>query len=234
MPGTHITLDDNTPSALRIYIAEPTESNGLGLVLLQEWWGLVDHIREVADRLAEAGFTVCAPDLFGGKSTTSPDEASRQMMALNIAQTSVTLGRAIQHLRQHSKVSKQRVGVMGFCMGGQLALFAGCEHAEDVNAVVNFYGIHPEVKPQIDKLKCPVLAHFAIGDEFVPIADARQRSAEIRMQGKSIEMHEYHAGHAFFNDSRPEAYHAEAATLAWERSLDFLRRNMDPRPTLNL
>lgn len=106
------------------YLATPESGSGAGVIVLQEWWGLVPHIKDVADRFAQVGYVALAPDLYQGENTTSPDEAGRLMMALNIEQTAGDLQQAVDYLLKHEAVTGDKVGVVGFCMGGQLALLA--------------------------------------------------------------------------------------------------------------
>ncbi|HEY9764510.1 MAG TPA: alpha/beta family hydrolase [Trichocoleus sp.] len=208
------------------YLALPEAGSGLGVIVLQEWWGLVPHIRDVADRFAQAGFVALAPDLYNGESTTSPDEAGRMMMALNIEKTAQDLEQAIQYLLNHDAVVGPKVGVAGFCMGGQLALLAATV-SDRIGATVDFYGIHPNVKPDFSKLSAPVLGLFGDQDAFVPIEAVEDMVAAIRHAGKPIETQLYRgAGHAFFNDTRPEAYQEAAATDAWERTVNFFRQHL--------
>jgi carboxymethylenebutenolidase len=207
------------------YLAKPASGKGPGLLVIQEWWGLVPHIQSLADRFAEAGFVALAPDLYHGEKTTSPDEAGRLMMALDIAKSAKDLKGAADYLLGLDAVSPKKVGALGFCMGGQLALFAATEHPE-IMACVDFYGIHPRVKPDFGKLSGKVLCHWGKTDGFVKTEAAEALVASMRAAGADVESHHYDAGHAFFNDSRPEAFDATAAKLAWDRTLTFLRANL--------
>ncbi|MFO0637029.1 MAG: dienelactone hydrolase family protein [Nannocystaceae bacterium] len=205
------------------YLSLPATGTGPGLLVLQEWWGLVDHIKRVADRFAQAGFVALAPDLYDGESTTSPDDAGRRLMALDIARTAQKLAGAADFLLAHGRVAPKKVAALGFCMGGQLALFGGCEHPDRICAVVDFYGVHPKVELRPQRLSGPVLAHFGERDEFVPPETAHGLVETLRKAGADVQSHDYAAGHAFFNDARPEAYDGPAAALAWDRTLAFLR-----------
>lgn len=208
------------------YLALPAGETGPGIIVLQEWWGLVPHIKDVADRFAQAGFVALAPDLYEGESTTSPDDAGRLMMALNIDKTAQDLQHAIDYLLQHPAVSGQQVGVVGFCMGGQLALLAATVSPQ-VGATVDFYGIHPKVKPNFSRLNGPVLGLFGEEDPMVTVEAVEAVVAAVRSADKSIETHFYpHAGHAFFNDTRPDAYNEGAAQNAWDRTLHFFRTHL--------
>lgn len=208
------------------YLALPESGSGPGLIVLQEWWGLVPHIKSVADRFAAAGYVALAPDLFKGIQTSSPDEAGRLLMALNIDQTAQDLQVAVRFLLGQEAVTTTKVGVVGFCMGGQLALLAATV-SDNVGAVVDFYGIHPNVKPDFSKLTAPVLGIFAEHDGFVPPDAVKALEAAIVEAGGAIATHTYpDTDHAFFNDTRPEVYNPTAATDAWERTLSFFQKEL--------
>lgn len=197
-------------------------AKGPGVLVIQEWWGLVDHIKDVADRFAAEGFVALAPDLYHGDKTTSPDEAGRKLMALDIARAGGDLVGAAQYLLSLPEVEPKKVGAVGFCMGGQLALY-GATLSPQIGATVDFYGIHPNVDPDLSRLAGPVLAHFGKSDDFVPQDKASALVDELKAAGAAVTAHFYDAGHAFFNDARPEAYHEGSAKLAWSRTLAFLR-----------
>ena len=148
------------------YLSVPDSGGGPAVIVLQEWWGLVDHIKVVADRFAKSGFTALAPDLYHGESTTQPDDAGRFMMALNIGETEKDLAGAVKFLVDYNSVSSDKVGTIGFCMGGQLSLFAACANPQ-IGACIDFYGIHPNIQPDFKNLAAPVLGIFAENDEFV-------------------------------------------------------------------
>ena len=208
------------------YLAVPASGRGPGVIVLQEWWGLVDHIKEVADRFAAEGFVALAPDLYHGESATSPDAAGKLMMALDISRVEKDLRGAIDALLARDEVTSARVGTVGFCMGGQLSLYAACENAS-VGACVVFYGIHPNVKPNLSTLEAPVLGFFAEKDEFVPPAAARQLEADLKTAGKSADITVFEgADHAFFNDTRAEAYDKVHAATCWSRTLAFYREHV--------
>ena len=198
---------------------------GPGVIVIQEWWGLDDHIKSVADRLAQNGFAALAPDLYHGQVTKSPDEAAKLAMALEIGQAEWDLRGAIQYLRQDGR----RVATLGFCMGGTLSLYAACANGPDVHACVIFYGGHPKAPYDFDNLSAPLLGHWAEND---PSANANARSIEVAMgeRGRFVEFHRYPGTrHAFFNDTRPQVHDKEAAQLAWVRTLAFLRAYLSPQ-----
>jgi carboxymethylenebutenolidase len=208
------------------YLATPPSAGGPGVLVIQEWWGLVDHIKDVCDRLAREGFVSLAPDFYHGTATKSPDEAGKLFMALNIAKAGADLRGAADALLGRTEVTSKRVGVVGFCMGGQLAMYAGAEYPDRIAAAVNYYGIHPNVRVDPAKLKVPLLAHFAKRDNSVKEADARALVHRIEAAGGSVEAHYYDADHAFFNDSRPTVYDKQSAKTSWDRTLAFLRAHV--------
>ena len=211
----------------RGYLAIPASGEGPGVVVIQEWWGLVDHVRDVCDRLARAGFVALAPDLYGGVATSEPDEAQRLMMDLDIPRAATELDAAIETLLGHDSVVGHRLGCIGFCMGGQLALHAATRNAR-LGAVVDCYGIHPNVTLDFSELTAAVFGVFAENDDFVPPAAARQLESELEAAGVKANIHIYGGvDHAFLNDSRPDVYDPVAAREAWSDILTFLRAELD-------
>lgn len=208
------------------YLAVPASGRGPGLVVVQEWWGLVDHIRDVCDRLAREGFTALAPDLYRGDSTADPGEAGRMMLELEIPRARSDLDAAVSALLNHSAVDGSRVGCIGFCMGGQLALAAGARNPR-IAAIVDCYGVHPEVRVDFEGMKAAVLGVFAENDEFIPAERVRQLEEEIRAAGGRASCRVFvGAQHAFLNDSRPDVYDAATAAEAWNDILPFLRAEL--------
>lgn len=206
------------------YLATPASGKGPGVLVIQEWWGLVQHIKNVCDRFAAEGFTALAPDMYHGQTASEPDGAGKLFMALNIAQAEKDLRGAAAYLLSQSSTSK--IGAVGFCMGGQLALYAATLNPS-VGACVNFYGIHPNVKPDYSKLSGPVLGLFAEKDQFVNPATAKAVDAAIKGAGKQSEIHIYpNADHAFFNEERADVYNKAAADDAWRRTLTFFRQHL--------
>ena len=204
------------------YLATSASGKGPGIIVIQEWWGLVGHIKRVCDRFATEGFTALAPDMYHGRTASEPDEAGKLFMALNIAQAEKDLRGAAAYLAGHS--STKKLGAVGFCMGGQLAVFAATLNPS-VGACVNFYGIHPNVKPDYAKLSGPVLGLFAEKDGFVTPQVAKDTDAAIKKAGKRSEINIYPGvDHAFFNDERADVYNKAAAADAWKRTLTFFRQ----------
>lgn len=208
------------------YLSIPASGNGPGVLVIQEWWGLVDHIKDVCDRFAAEGFVALAPDLFHGKTTKSPDEAGKLMMALRIDEAEKDLSSAADYLSTHDATTGDKVGVVGFCMGGALALYTATKNPK-IGACVVFYGGHPNVKPDLPNLQSPVLGLYGERDGFVTPDSARELESKLKGLGKQIEVKIYaDADHAFFNDTRPEVYNAEAAADAWQRTIGFLREHL--------
>ncbi len=223
MPGKMVDFQSNGGTT-QGYLATPASGKGPGVLVIQEWWGLVPHIKNVCDRFAAEGFSALAPDMYHGKTASEPDGAGKLFMALNIAQAEKDLRGAATFLAQHSSTAK--LGAVGFCMGGQLALFAATVNPT-VGATVNFYGVHPNVKPDYSKLSGPVLGLFAEKDGFVTPQTAKDVDAAIKKAGKSSEIHIYpNVDHAFFNDENTAAYHKPSADDAWRRTLAHFRQHL--------
>lgn len=224
--GEIIRFSDNLET-FEGYLAPSSAGSGPGVIVLQEWWGLVGHIKDVVDRFGAAGFTALAPDLYKGKSTKDPSDAATMMQALNIAETELILRKAVQALASHpATVSPDKIGIVGFCMGGQLALFAAGANRQ-IKATVDFYGIHPKVKPSLESLNGPILGIFAEHDEYASPAAVRALDQRLSELGRAHSFVTYPgAHHAFFNSDRPEVYNAEAANDAWKRTIEFLREEL--------
>lgn len=208
------------------YLAGPESGAAPGVIVIQEWWGLVDHIKDVVDRFAAAGFVALAPDLYDGQTTDSPDEAGRLMMALEIESAEQNLRGAIDCLLGRDDVTGATVGTVGFCMGGQLSLYAACANPK-VGACVDFYGIHPNVTPDLGRLQAPVLGFFAENDPSVTPDVARQLERDLTAAGKQVELTVFEgADHGFFNDTRHRVYHAAHAKQCWERMVLFFNQHL--------
>jgi carboxymethylenebutenolidase len=206
-------------------LAEPNGSGkGPALVLVQEWWGLNDHVKSLAGRLANEGFLVAAPDLYHGAVAKNAAEARALMTALDTLQAVKEIGSAATFLKEHAR-SNGKVGVIGFCLGGALAFAAAC-HVEGLSAIVPFYGIPPAAKVDYTKVTAPILAHFAKNDESATVAKAEAVKKQVDASGGSMQLEVYDAGHAFMNDTRPEAYDEASAKLAWQRSVEFLKKHL--------
>ena len=208
------------------YEAVPQQGGGPGVVVIQEWWGLVDHIKDVCDRFAAAGFVALAPDLYHGKTTKSPDEAGKLMMALRIDEAEKELEGAVDYLLKHDAVTSRKIGVVGFCMGGALSLYTATKNP-NVGASVVFYGGHPKVKPDLANLHAPVLGLYAEKDVALTTQSKQQFESKSNPPAKPVQLVVYSGtDHAFFNDSRPQVYNEKAAADAWQRTIDFLHKHL--------
>lgn len=191
------------------------------IIAIQEWWGLVGHIKNVADRLAAEGFVVLAPDLYHGQSASEPNEARKLAMALDRGRAVDEIAAAASYVRSLEIVRPQKVGLIGWCMGGGLALTTAASGAQ-VDAVVCFYG-RPLDARDAAKITAPVLGLYGELDTGIPVTIINE--FEQQLESLPHKIHVYPgAGHAFFNDGRPEAYNAEAAANAWVLSLDWFRK----------
>jgi carboxymethylenebutenolidase len=223
--GTEIQIESGD-GAFRAYLARPAAGHGPGVLVLQEWWGLVPQIREVCDRLARSGFVALAPDLYRGDATTDPDEAGRLMMALEVDRAGRDLETAAEALHRQPEVDGASIGCIGFCMGGQLALQAGCLR-QDISAIVDCYGVHPNVTPDFDRCRARVLGVFAEHDEFISAADVARLEAALEAAGVEAKLKTYPGvQHAFLNDARPDVYDAKRAVEAWRDIEAFLRAEL--------
>jgi len=207
------------------YLSVPSSGSGPGVIVIQEWWGLVPHILAVTDRFAAAGFTALAPDLYRGVRAEDPDEAASLMMALHIGDTSKLLASAIDALIEDPATTGERVGVVGFCMGGQLSLYAACDNWK-IAACIDYYGIHPNVQPVLRELSGPLLGFFAEHDDYAGPDQVHALTEELTLLGKPHEFITYPGTHhAFFNDTRP-AYNKEAADDSWKRAVAFFHESL--------
>jgi carboxymethylenebutenolidase len=205
-------------------IAEPSGGGkSPALVVVQEWWGVNDHVRSLVDRFAKEGFLAFAPDLYHGKTTKDGSEAAALLQALDWKDAVADVAGAVAMLATHAR-SNGKVGITGFCMGGAVSLASAAEVPE-LAAAVPFYGI-PDASTDYARVACPIQGHYAKKDEYIRPENAIALKAKLEKAGKKVELHFYDAGHAFVNDTRPEAHNAEAAKLAWERAVAFLKQNL--------
>ena len=198
------------------------------MIVIQEWWGLTDHIVDIADRLATEGFVALAPDLFGGKTTHDSDEAGRLMSELPAEQAAKDLSGAVDFLLDHPAVTSSKVGAVGFCMGGGFVLLLAAQQGDKIGAAVPFYGVGQGVPDQFTGITAPVQGHYAEQDAFYPADEARKQEQQIRQEsGAEVQFFYYPAGHAFHNDQDLlGTYDAESAKLAWQRTVDFLHAKL--------
>ena len=203
-------------------------SGGPGVIVIQEWWGLTDHIASIADRLAAEGFVALAPDLFGGKTTHDAEEAGRLLMSLPVDEAARDLAGAVDYLLGLDTVTSKTVGAIGFCMGGGFVLLLAAQQGDRVSAAVPFYGVGPGVPQSYQGISAKVQGHYANEDGMYPPDQAAAQAEQIRKEsGAEVEYFFYDAGHAFHNDENPiGTYSPDDAKLAWDRAVAFLKANV--------
>ncbi len=215
---------------IKAFLARPADSTirHSAVVILHEWWGLNDHIKDIAMRFAHEGFVALAPDLYsrtGNNVTKDPSEAAKLMESLSSQAALRDLNAATKYLTQQPFVDGWKIGVAGFCMGGTLVLTMAT-HNSDVKAAVPFYGKVPPIET-FRYLLCPVLYHYGAKDGWVTKQEVERLKQGLEQHGKPGTVHIYpEAGHAFFNDTRPEAYSPDDAKLAWQRTLVFFKEHL--------
>jgi carboxymethylenebutenolidase len=205
------------------YLVEPKAgASAPGFVMIQEWWGLNDQIKAMAERLAGEGYRVLVPDLYRGKKATTPDEAGALMGALDFADA----GRQdVRGCVQHLKKTSAKVAVGGFCLGGAVTVIAAV-HVPEADASVCFYGIPPVAVADPALVKRPFQGHFANIDDWCTPAAVDELEKTLGKSGASFEIHRYQAQHAFMNEARPDVYDKACADLAWQRTKEFLARTL--------
>jgi carboxymethylenebutenolidase len=211
------------------YLSLPAQGKGApGVVMVEEWWGVDERIKATADRLAGAGFAVLVPDLFRGRTAAVGDEANHLVEGLdfNDAATQDLVG-AATYLRERGA---SRVGVMGFCIGGALALLSVMK-ANPFDAAVTWYGLPPREAGDPASIRIPVQGHWALQDGFFKPADVDALEKELKQANADVEFFRYDAQHGFFNQGTVGAgglghYNAEAAEAAWKRTVDFFNRTL--------
>ena len=205
-----------------------TGDKGPGMVVIQEWWGMNDQIRGVADRLAKAGYRALVPDLYRGKSTLEAKEAEHLMNGLNFGDAA---GQDIRGAVQHRKQAGGKVGVTGFCMGGALTVLSSC-NVPEMDAGVIWYGYPPLEYVDASKVKAPLQGHWATQDQAFPIAGVDKLEEKLRAAKVNFEFFRYNAKHAFANETADQRkldmlkYDASAAEQAWKRTMEFLAKNL--------
>jgi carboxymethylenebutenolidase len=231
MPST-VTYTRPDGGSVNAYLAEPANPAGApALVVIQEWWGMNDQIRGVADRFAQAGYRALVPDLYRGKSTVDAEEAHHLMTSLNFGDAA---GQDVRGALQYLKASgSPKAGVTGFCMGGALTVLSTV-FVPEVDAGVTWYGYPPLEFVDATKIKAPLMGHWALHDAPFPVAGVDALEAKLRAAGVSFEFHRYDAMHAFFNETQVGdkkllpviEYQPEAAALAWQRTLAFFGQHL--------
>jgi carboxymethylenebutenolidase len=209
------------------YLAKPDAERAPGLVVIQEWWGLTSHIASLVDRFAAAGFVALAPDLYGGSTTHNADEAGQLMQGMPVDRATRDLAGAVDYLLSRDDVQGDRVGLVGFCMGGSFVLTMAVQEGGKIAAAVPFYPVGP-LPEDYSGLQAPVLAHFGEKDDFMPATAADDLARRITADtGRTPEIARYPAGHAFLNDDNLlGTYDPEQAEQAWDRTIAFLKEHL--------
>jgi carboxymethylenebutenolidase len=222
-PAQNVTFASNGGQA-HGYLALPVGGSGPGVIVIQEWWGLTDHIVDIANRLAAAGFVTLAPDLYGGRTTHDADEAGQMMSELPADKAAQDLAGAVDFLLAHEAVTSTKLGAVGFCMGGGFVLMLAAQQGDKIGAAVPFYGVGQGLPDEYAGVTAAVQGHYGESDDFYPADKAREQEKQIREEsGAEVEFFFYPAGHAFHNDENLlGTYDAENAELAWQRTVDFL------------
>lgn len=203
----------------KAYVAGESDK---GIIVLQEWWGLVPHIKDITDRFAKEGFMAIAPDLYDGKTAYNPNDAGKLMMGLfsNLSKAENILKEAINYLKSNGV---KKIGITGFCCGGTLTWYFG----KYGDALVPFYGLYQLAKIDFSTIKAPVLAIHAEKDEYVPLEDVKKTQEECKKYGINARFETFPGvNHAFLNDTRKEVYNEEAAKKAWAMAIEFFKTHL--------
>jgi carboxymethylenebutenolidase len=225
-PRQNVTFPSNGRQA-HGYLNKPDRGSGPGLIVIEEWWGLDDHIADIVDRFAGEGFVALAPDYFGGRVAHQADAAAKMLAELPVDQAARDLAGAVDFLLADPDVTSQALGVIGFCVGGGFALQLAAQQDDRINAAVVFYGVGPAVPDQYRTVTAPIQGHYGEQDAMYPVDQAKAQERQIRKESSgSVEFFYYPAGHAFHNDKdRLGTYNPELAALAWSRAVAFLKTN---------
>jgi carboxymethylenebutenolidase len=219
--ATHLEYASTTGERLAGAHATPSGTAKVGgVVVVQEWWGLNEHIASLCDRFAQAGFVAFAPDLYHGKIAKTKEEAADMMAALDMKKAVAEIGEAVAKVKGDARCNG-RVGMVGFCLGGALTL-ATASSLEGLAAVVPFYGVPQLAMSAYAKIKAPIQAHFAKNDDWAKPSIAEEIQRQVRAGGGQMELFLYDAGHAFMRSTDPQVHHPESARLAWTRAIAFL------------
>jgi carboxymethylenebutenolidase len=209
------------------YLATTTKPRP-GVVVIQEWWGLNDHIKDVCDRFGDGGLVALAPDIYRGETADVTDEAGRLMMGLEVPRALEDCKAGADRLLADESVRGEKIGVMGFCMGGGLALLAASSHPA-LSACVDFYGVIPwqGVEPDFESMRASVLGIFGSEDAFIKPDQIEALETSLTTAGVDVTIEMFDGcGHAFFNDTRPDVFDEDAASDAWQMVLDFFDENL--------
>jgi carboxymethylenebutenolidase len=226
-PHQNVTFASNGGQAYG-YLKRPEGGTGPGLIVIQEWWGLDDHIADMVDRFAAAGFVALAPDLYGGRVAHDSDSAGAMMQALDADQAVADLSGAVDYLLEDDSVTSATVGVVGFCMGGDFVLRLAAAQGDRIGAAVPYYGLADTAPGRFASITAPIEGHYGEQDAFYPIEQAHVLEEQLRADtSNTVEFFYYPAGHAFSNDrDKLGTYDAQSSGLAWDRTLSFLHEHV--------
>jgi len=212
-------------TSIKAYLAIPEGGDVPGVLVIHAWWGLTDFFKGVCDRLADAGFVALAPDLYNGKTSSTTNEAKRLRSKLTRTKVTKVLSRSVDHLLSLLAETGDRVGVVGFSLGAYWALWLAESKPNEIAAVVPFYGSR---SGNYRGTQAAFLGHFAENDEWAPLDSVRKLEERLRTAKKEVTFYVYpRTKHWFFEENQPEAYDKAAAKLAWERTVEFLHKQLD-------
>ncbi|HEY1349163.1 MAG TPA: dienelactone hydrolase family protein [Ktedonobacteraceae bacterium] len=224
---SHVDLKVNGDGAYA-YVAQPDDDAAHpGVVLVQEWWGIEPHIRDLAQKLAAEGFVVAVPDLYHGRIATEPNDAMKMAMLLrqNIDRASAEIIGALETLKAMPAVEPKKLGLLGFCLGGTLTYIVAARYAH-LGAVASFYaGGYDPTPEEVAKVNAPLLAVYGRHDQSIPLAQVEKIEGMYKEAGKDFTLRLYDAGHAFLNPDHG-AGNAQAAADAWPRAVHFLSQHL--------
>ena len=223
--GTMISFPRTTRGMAQGFLAEAKEAKAPGVVVIQEWWGLQSQIKATCDRLAEAGFTALAPDLYEGKVVPYHDGAAAANAAMSTLDFKAATAEIVRGAVRHLKARGPKVGLTGFCMGGAVAVI-GAVHIPEVDAAVTFYGLPPEEVAAPKDVRVPLQGHFATKDDWCTPDVVNAFEQKLKTAKKRYELYRYEAHHAFMNSDRKEVHDPKAAKLAWERCVAFFESEL--------
>lgn len=221
-----VNYPDDEDEILSGYLARPEDGEPVpAIIVIQEWWGLNEHIYDVTNRFAQQGYVALAPDLYKGEVATEPDEARKLVMELDMEEAVNEIQQAISYLLEQDYVAGDTAGVVGFCMGGGLSLQTAVAERR-LGAAIAFYG-SPLTPEQAADAQAPILGLYGAEDQGIPVDNVRAMEEALAEAGITNEFHVYEdADHAFFNDTRESAYNAEASADAWQQTLDWFEQHL--------
>ena len=217
------------------YLAEPEFGKGPMVFVFHEWWGLVDHIKDVCERYAKEGFFAFAIDLYKGETADNPEKAGKLMQDMfqnRLSEVEAMVSASIAYFKEQdmgyvARIGEFMLGATGFCCGGTCTWYFGSKFAQDFKALAPYYGLYTLVPIDFSRIKAPVLAVHAGKDAFVPLSDVVRAIEECNKHNINAQFLIYTGvDHAFFNDTRPEVYHEEYANDVWEKTISFFNKHL--------